>query len=130
MAAAPVVSTVVSTVAHRLRGGQPDPAERCDRDWWLVIRDRGGAVYRRTRLHELGDLVQPAPVPGRLVPVTESDLDLVAEGVAAFTRDTEEQAGTVRAAGSHEFPGAHSYVVASGPDCSGSGSTRPAALCT
>lgn len=130
LAADPVVSTVVTTVAHRLLSQQADGIAQPDRNWWLVVRDASGAVVgagmrtassapyppfllpmpdeaavalahalhergeevlavngalpavglcagelarlgggrvqvrQHTRLHELGELVWPAPVPG------------------------------------------------------------------
>src|SRR5271163_740907 len=143
LAADPVVSTVVTTVAHRLleQGGE---IAHPDRNWWLVVRNAsavvgagmrtapfapyppfllpmpdqaavalartlhergeevlglngarpavelcaaeltrlgGGRVQvsQRTRLHELGELVWPAPVPGGLQAATEDDVDLVTE---------------------------------------------------
>jgi GNAT superfamily N-acetyltransferase len=61
-------------------------------------------VSQHTRLHELGELVPPAPVPGRLVPATEDDLDLVAKWLDAFIGDADEQAGRPRGASAHEVP--------------------------
>jgi GNAT superfamily N-acetyltransferase len=61
-------------------------------------------VSRHTVLHELGELVQPAPVPGRLVAATEDDLQLVTEWLDAFAADADEQAGRPRSAGVHEGP--------------------------
>jgi hypothetical protein len=61
-------------------------------------------VSRHTRLHELGDLVPPAPAPGRLVAATEDDLDLVAAWFEAFTGDADEQAGRPRGSSAPELP--------------------------
>ncbi len=44
LAADPVVSTVVTTVAHRLLSQQADRSAQPDRTWWLVVRDASGAV--------------------------------------------------------------------------------------
>jgi hypothetical protein len=44
LAADPVVSTVVSTVAHRLSSQPTDGFPPPDRYWWLVVRDESGAV--------------------------------------------------------------------------------------
>lgn len=170
LAADPVVSTVVTTVAHRLSSQRADRLERPDRNWWLVVRDASGAVVgagmrtapfapyppfllpmpgeaavalaralqergekvlavngalpavrlfaaelarlgggrvqvsRHTRLHELGELVLPAPVPGRLVAATEGDVELATEWFRAFTGDADEQAGRPRGASAHEIP--------------------------
>ncbi len=170
LAAEPVISTVVTTVAHRAIGqvakGIPPP----DRDWWLAVRDDSGAVlgagmrtapfvpfppfllpmpdeaavalarvlYERgeevlglngalpavelcagelarmcggrvevgqhTRLHELGDLKQPASVPGELVAATQGDLELAMEWFAAFADDADQQAGRPHGATTHEVP--------------------------
>ncbi|ASW55201.1 GNAT family N-acetyltransferase [Plantactinospora sp. KBS50] len=163
LAADAVVSTVVTTMAHRA-AAQPAPERtRPDRTWWLVVRDAAGAVTGaamrtatfppyppyllsmpddaavalaralhsraeevggingalpavdrcaaelarlgggrvrvgvHTRLHELGDLVAPARVPGRLAVATEDDLDLVVRWWVAFRGDADEQAGRARA---------------------------------
>lgn len=71
-----------------------------------LARLRGGRVEvsQYTRLHELGDLLQPAPVPGGLVRATEDDVDLVTEWFAAFMVDADEQAGRPRGASAHEMP--------------------------
>ena len=144
LAADPVVSTVVTSLAHRVLSQQDDGIAQPDRNWWLVVRDDCGAVVgaamrtassapypafllpmpdaaavalahavhergeellgvngalpavelcatelarlgggrvevaQHTRLHELGAVSWPAPVPGRLVVATEDDLELVA----------------------------------------------------
>lgn len=45
LAADPVVSTVVSTVADRARAQQAAGVAQPERDWWLVVRDADGAVF-------------------------------------------------------------------------------------
>lgn len=62
-----------------------------------VARLGGGTatVHEHTRLFELGDLVDPAPVPGRLRPATESDAPLALAWFGAFEADAAEQAGRV-----------------------------------
>jgi GNAT superfamily N-acetyltransferase len=168
LVAAPVVSTVVTTMAHRVVAHLAEGVLQPDRNWWLVVRDESGAVrgagmrtapfapyppfllpmpdeaavalaralYERgeevlgvngtlpavelcaaelarlgggrvevaqhTRLHELGELAQPASVPGGLVTATEDDLDLATEWFAAFTDDADQQAGRARGATAHE----------------------------
>ncbi len=170
LAADPVVTTVVTTVAHQLLAEQADGIARPDRDWWLVVRDASGAavgagmhtapfapyplfllpmpddavvalahalhergeevlavngalpavelcaaelarlgrgrvqVSQRTRLHELGELAWPGPVPGGLELATEDDVVLVAEWIGAFMGDADEQAGRPRGASAHEVP--------------------------
>src|SRR6476660_5579774 len=44
LAADPVVSTVVTTVADRARAQQAAGVAPPERDWWLVVRDGGDAV--------------------------------------------------------------------------------------
>jgi hypothetical protein len=46
-------------------------------------------VAQHTRLHELGELAQPAPVPGGLVVATEEDLQQVTDWFAAFMGDAD-----------------------------------------
>jgi hypothetical protein len=170
LAADPVVSTVVTTVAHRLLSRQADGVPQPDRNWWLVVRDESGAVVgagmrtapfapyplfllpmpdeaavalanalhergeevlavngalpavelcaaeltrlgggrvevnQHTRLHELGELVRPAPVPGGLAAATEDDVDLATQWFDAFIGDADEQAGRPRGASAHEAP--------------------------
>jgi FR47-like protein len=169
LAAHPVVSTVVTTVAHRLLAQQADGIVPPGRTWWLVVRNAsavagagmrtasfapyppfllpmpdeaavalaralhergeevlglngalpavelcaaelarlGGGhveVSQHTRLHELGELVSPAPVPGGLRAATEDDVDLVMKWFGAFMGDADEQAGRPRGASAHEAP--------------------------
>ena len=171
LAADPVVSTVVTTVAYRLLSQQAGKITQPDRDWWLVAGDASGAVVgaamrtapfapyppfllpmpdeaavalaralhergeevlavngalpavellaaeltrlgggqvqvnQHTRLHELGELLWPAPVPGHLEAATEDDVELVTEWFGAFMGDADEQAGRPRGASAHEVPG-------------------------
>jgi FR47-like protein len=169
LAADPVVSTVVTTVAHRVLSQQADGIAQPAGNWWLVARNAsavvgaamrtasfapyppfllpmpdqaalalartlhgreeevlgvngalpavdlcaaeltrlgGGQVQvgQHTRLHELGELVWPAPVPGGLRAATEDDVDLVTEWFGAFMGDADEQAGRPRGASAHEVP--------------------------
>lgn len=170
LAADPVVSTVVTTGAHRSLSRRADGIAPPDRDWWLVVHDDTGpvvgagmrtatsapypmfllpmpdaaavglaralaergeevlgvngalpavelcaaelarlggsrvAVRHHTRLYELGDLVPPKPVPGRLAAAGEDDVELVTEWFTAFMGDADEQAGRARGAGAHEVP--------------------------
>ena len=169
LAGDPVVSTVVTTVAHRLLAQQADRIAQPGRTWWLVVRNAsavagagmrtatfapyppfllpmpdqaavalarawhergeevlglngarpavevcaaeltrlgGGRVQvsQHTRLHELGELVWPAPVPGGLRAATEDDVDLVMQWFGAFMGDADEQAGRPRGASAHEVP--------------------------
>jgi predicted GNAT family acetyltransferase len=71
-----------------------------------LVRLAGGRVEvaQHTRLHELGELVRPASVPGRLTAATHDDLDLAMEWFAAFAGDGDEQAGRPRGTTAHEVP--------------------------
>lgn len=170
LATEPVISTVVTTVAHRAAAQVADGIAQPEGDWWLAVRDESGEVcgvamrtapfppfppfllrmpdgaavalartlYDRgeevlgvngalpavelcaaelaqlvggrvdiamhTRLHELGELRPPAPVPGELVAVTEEYVDLAVEWFAAFADDADEQAGRRRGSSAHEVP--------------------------
>jgi hypothetical protein len=169
LAADPVVSTVVTTVADRLLAQQGDEIAQPGRTWWLVVRNAsavvgagmrtapfapyppfllpmpdqaavalartlhergeevlslngarpavdlcaaeltrlgGGRVQvsQHTRLHELGELVWPAAVPGGLQAATEDDVELVTEWFGAFMGDADEQAGRPRGASADEAP--------------------------
>src|SRR5690349_14925464 len=44
LAADPVTSTVVGTIARRAQAQLAAGTEQPDRDWWLVVRDPSGAV--------------------------------------------------------------------------------------
>jgi hypothetical protein len=170
LAADPVVSTVVTTVAHRLLAQRGGEIAHPGRTWWLVVRNAsavvgagmrtapfapyppfllpmpdqaavalaralhergeqvlavngarpavdlcaaeltrlgGGQVQvsQHTRLHELGELVWPAPVPGGLRAATEDDVDLVTEWFGAFMGDADEQAKRPRGASADDVPG-------------------------
>lgn len=48
---------------------------------------------QHTRLFELGELVEPAPVPGRLRAAVGSEIDLALTWFSAFDADAAEQAG-------------------------------------
>jgi hypothetical protein len=51
------------------------------------------SVHEHTRLFELGDLVEPRPVGGRLRPAEQADADLALRWFRAFAADAAEQAG-------------------------------------
>jgi len=78
----------------------------------VLARLGGGRVEGSVhmRLHELGELVPPSPVPGGLRPAGEQDLDLVIEWLDAFMGDADEQAGRVRGASTHEQPDADTVL--------------------
>jgi hypothetical protein len=69
------------------------PAARVCADELARLGEGRVEVSLHTRLHELTQLVPPAPVPGRLVAAAEDDVDLVEEWCAAFHGDADEQAG-------------------------------------
>jgi hypothetical protein len=158
LAASPVLSTVVATVASRAVAAIADGIVQDPRHWYAVARDGGAVVgvgmrtashgdrpayllpmpdeaarllartvhergeelcavngalpavrvfadelgrltgrtpriWEHTRLHELGDLVAPPPVPGALRPAGRDDLDVCRAWFGAFERDADEQAG-------------------------------------
>jgi hypothetical protein len=71
-----------------------------------LARLGGGRVHvsQRTRVHELGELVWPAPVPGHLEAATEDDVELVTEWFGAFGDDSDQQAGRPRGTSAHDVP--------------------------
>jgi hypothetical protein len=71
-----------------------------------LARLGGGRVEvgQHTRLHELGELLMPASVPGALVVATEDDVELATKWLAAFMGDADEQAGRPRGTSAHEVP--------------------------
>ncbi len=62
------------------------------------LSGRTCAIAEHTRLHLLGDLVEPVAVPGRLRPAVADDVDLALAWFEAFEQDAAEQAGR---SGSH-----------------------------
>ena len=69
------------------------PAARVVADELARLGGGTASVHEHTRLFELGDLVEPAPVPGRLRRAAESDAPLALAWFAAFEADAAEQAG-------------------------------------
>jgi hypothetical protein len=63
-------------------------------------------VAQHTRLFELGELLDPAAVPGRLRPAGVHDLELAVEWFARFMDDADVQAGRPAGSSAHETPGA------------------------
>lgn len=61
-------------------------------------------VGQHTRLFELGELKEPARVPGRLRPATVDEQALVAGWYDAFMADADEQAGRAPGVSAHEAP--------------------------
>jgi GNAT superfamily N-acetyltransferase len=170
LAADPVISTVVATIAEREAAQGIDATTTDVPYWWLVVRDAQGRVVgtgmrtapfapypafllpmpaeaaiavahalhdrgeqllglngvlptielcatetatlaggrvevaQHTRLHELGEIVRPRPVPGRLATATEDDVDLATAWFDAFMGDADEQAGRPRGSSAHEAP--------------------------
>jgi hypothetical protein len=169
LAAAPVISTVVASIASRTVSRQAAGFQPPEGTWWLVVEEDGeivGAAMRtatfgprppfllpmpeaasrllartlhdrgedvraangalpavrtfaeetallvggevtvaqHTRLHELGELVEPRRVPGRLVVATDRDVDLVRAWFEAFMGDADEQTGRPRGTSAHEVP--------------------------
>jgi GNAT superfamily N-acetyltransferase len=69
------------------------PAARTVADETARLAAGVASVHEHTRLFELGDLVAPAKVPGRLRPAAESDAPLALRWFQAFEADAAEQAG-------------------------------------
>ena len=69
------------------------------------VAERTGTAVRvamHTRLFELGGLVAPAPVPGRLRPTRPDEVDLAHDWLVRFFGDADEQAGRARGSGHAE----------------------------
>jgi len=81
-------------------GALPAVQVFCD----AVAAHTGGTttVGQHTRLFELGDLVEPTPVAGRLRPAFVEELDLIASWYDAFMADADEQAGREPGQSPHE----------------------------
>jgi hypothetical protein len=126
LAEQPVVSTVVATIAQRAAG---EVAEGIAQE---TARLTGGsvAVAQHTRLFELGELVEPAPVEGSLRPAVQGDLELAVECFSLFRSDADEQAGRPRGRARTRLPAPTTYSDASTRGVSGSGSTRRGSGCT
>jgi GNAT superfamily N-acetyltransferase len=71
------------------------PAARVVAEETARLTGRVASVHEHTRLHELGELLPPAPVPGELRAATGSgpDLALALAWFRAFEADAAEQAG-------------------------------------
>jgi GNAT superfamily N-acetyltransferase len=67
------------------------------------LQGRSATVWEHTRLFELGALVEPAPVPGRLRTATDEDTDLCLGWFLAFAADAAEQAGRGHEPGEGEY---------------------------
>jgi predicted GNAT family acetyltransferase len=61
-------------------------------------------VGYHTRLHELGELIPPCPVPGGLRIATEADVEIVTQWFTAFMGDADDQAGRPRGSSAHDVP--------------------------
>lgn len=80
------------------------PAVRVFADETARLARTSVAVSQHTRLFELGDLVEPAAVPGRLRPAGRDDLAVATAWFEAFMRDADEQAGREPGTSAHETP--------------------------
>jgi GNAT superfamily N-acetyltransferase len=71
-----------------------------------MARATGGRarIGQHTRLFELGHLVEPVAVPGRLRPARVEEQDLVTSWYDAFMVDADEQAGRAPGSTPHESP--------------------------
>jgi GNAT superfamily N-acetyltransferase len=80
------------------------PAVRTFCEDMAAATGRQARVGQHTRLFELGDLVEPRPVAGRLRPATPFEQPLVASWYDAFMADADEQAGREPGDSPHESP--------------------------
>ena len=98
LAADPVVSTVVTTVAHRLSSQQADGIAQPGRNWWLVVRSASSVVGAGMRTAPF------APYPPFLLPMPDEAAVALARaptgGPLLHTRDT----GTVARHGTRHLP--------------------------
>lgn len=79
LAADPVISTVVTTIAHRAAAQVAEGTPQPDRNWWLVVRDESGAV------RGAGMRTAPfAPCPPFLLPMPD-------EAAVALARTLHER---------------------------------------
>ncbi len=69
------------------------PATQVFADELGRLSGRTPEVWEHTRLHELGELVDPPQVPGTLRAATRDDLDVCRAWFTAFHVDADEQAG-------------------------------------
>ena len=80
------------------------PAVRTFCEDMAAATGKQARVGQHTRLFELGDLVEPRPVAGRLRPATLDEQALVASWYDAFMADADEQAGREPGESPHESP--------------------------
>ena len=69
------------------------PAVRVVAEETARLRGTTASVWEHTRLFELGDLVEPPPVPGRIRAAQSEDTELCLAWFRAFAADAAEQAG-------------------------------------
>jgi predicted GNAT family acetyltransferase len=79
------------------------PAARVVAETAAGLQGQTAIVREHTRLFELGELVDPAPVPGRLRAATDQDTDLCLRWFLAFAADAAEQAGRSHEPGEGEY---------------------------
>jgi predicted GNAT family acetyltransferase len=80
------------------------PAVEVFCDAMAAATGRTTRVGQHTRLFELGELKEPAPVAGRLRPATPDDQDIVQAWYDAFMVDADRQAGREPGESPHESP--------------------------
>jgi GNAT superfamily N-acetyltransferase len=79
------------------------PAARAVAEEAARLQGATARVWEHTRLFELGELVEPAPVAGRLRPATTDDTELCLSWFLAFAADAAEQAGRSEEDGHEEY---------------------------
>jgi GNAT superfamily N-acetyltransferase len=80
------------------------PAVRIFCEDMAAATGKTARVGQHTRLFELGELVEPRAVAGRLRPATSAEQGLVASWYLAFMADADEQAGREPGESPHESP--------------------------
>ena len=79
------------------------PASRLLAEEYARLAGAEVVVHEHLRLFELGDLVEPAPPPGRLRAATRADADLCLAWFVDFARAAAEQAGRTDPHAMEEF---------------------------
>jgi len=71
------------------------PATQVFAEEAAVLAGVTAAIHEHIRLHELTELIEPRPVPGRVRVATGDDAELVHAWFVAFAADAAEQAGRI-----------------------------------
>jgi predicted GNAT family acetyltransferase len=71
------------------------PATRFFAEEVAALTGRTASIHEHIRLHELVELIEPRPVPGRIRVATAEDTEVVHRWFLAFAADAAEQAGRI-----------------------------------